>query len=459
MTPASDAPTAIGRYRIEGLLGRGAMGVVYRAFDPEIERPVAVKLVRTDLLVGQARENYLQRFRREAQAAGRCSHPNIVSLYDVSVDESGNPYLVMEFVAGASVDRLLACGQVFSPGQVTTVGVQVLEALDYAHGLGVVHRDVKPANILLEQAQVGLRVKVTDFGISRIVASDMTEVGTVIGTPSYMSPEQCLGEEVGPRSDLFSMASVLHEMLSGQKAFHGTSIGQLTLRLMQEKPSAIPGLPPRMQAVLDRAHAKRPADRFASAGEMAEALRQTMGTTRAPETATSAETVAVTSAPSRASATTPVEPGIARDVERLLATYVGPLARHLLQRALEQAESADAFVQSLAAAIEGQAHREAFLQRARAALRGSASAFRGTGQTQESGRTAPGTISAEDRERVTRELARHLGPVASLLVRRAASSATSLGELRAIVAAHIDDEAERQTFLANRRASEIGPER
>ncbi|MBV8575734.1 MAG: protein kinase [Acetobacteraceae bacterium] len=451
MTPTSDAPPAIGRYRIEGLLGRGAMGVVYRAYDPEIERPVAVKLVRADLLVGQSREEYRQRFRREAQAAGRCSHPNIVGLYDVSADESGNPFLVMEYVPGTSVDRLLAGGQAFSPGQVITVGVQVLEALDCAHGLGVVHRDIKPANILLlEQAQAGLRVKVTDFGISHIVASDMTQVGTVIGTPSYMSPEQCLGQEVGPQSDLFSMASVLYEMLSGQKAFHGTSIGQLTLRLMQEKPSPIPGLPPRMQAVLDRAHAKRTEDRFASAGAMAEALRQVTGTAKAREPAPSAETVVIASAPFRTGGTAPVEPGVARDVERLLAAHVGPLARHLFQRALEQAESADAFVQSLAESIEGQAQREAFLRRARAALRGSASAFSATGQTQASGRMASAAIPAEDRERVARELARHVGPVASLLVRRAASSVASVEQLRAVLATHIDDEKARRAFLAGR---------
>ncbi|MBV9777630.1 MAG: serine/threonine protein kinase, partial [Acetobacteraceae bacterium] len=163
----TNTPERIGRYRIERVLGRGAMGVIYKAHDPAIDRPVAIKLVRADLLDGGERDEYLARFRQEAQAVGRCTHPNIVALYDYATHE-GNPFLAMEYVEGVSLAQALERGTRFRPDEAAFIMVQVLEGLGCAHELGVVHRDVKPANVLLLP---GGRVKVTDFGISRIGGS------------------------------------------------------------------------------------------------------------------------------------------------------------------------------------------------------------------------------------------------------------------------------------------------
>ena len=209
------------------------MGVVYEAHDPAIDRKVAIKLVRTDLLAGQERQDYVERFRREAQAAGRCNHPAIVAIYDFALHE-GDPFLAMEYVEGLGLDQALAHGEGFAPDAAVHVVLQVLDALDYAHARGIVHRDIKPANILL---MAGGRVKVMDFGIARIDSSDLSLVGMVIGTPRYMSPEQCRGETVDSRSDLFSAAVMLQEMLIGQRPFPGRSFTEIAHRLLNEPPA------------------------------------------------------------------------------------------------------------------------------------------------------------------------------------------------------------------------------
>ena len=217
-------PSHIGRYRVERELGRGAMGVIYQADDPDIGRTVAIKLVRADLLDGDDREQFLARFRHEARAAGRCAHPNIVALYDFAMHE-GNPFLAMEFVDGVGLGQALKQAGRFAPAEAVAIITQVLDALGAAHALGIVHRDVKPANILLLPNG---QVKVTDFGISRLDTSHITQDGAIIGTPAYMSPEQCRGDDVDARSDLFSVGSVLYELLTGSRAFSGRNVTEVT---------------------------------------------------------------------------------------------------------------------------------------------------------------------------------------------------------------------------------------
>jgi len=216
-------PGQIGRYRIESVLGRGAMGIIYGAHDPAIDRKVAIKLVRADLLQGGDRSEYVARFQQEAQAAGRCAHPNIVAVYDFALHE-GNPYIAMEYINGVSLAQVPARPGGFAIPEIIDLGGQMLDALAAAHALGVIHRDIKPANIMLTDHG---RVKVTDFGISRLDTSHITGSGAVIGTPSYMSPEQCRGETADGRSDLFSVGVVLYELLTGTKPFAGTSQHQV----------------------------------------------------------------------------------------------------------------------------------------------------------------------------------------------------------------------------------------
>ena len=257
-------PHRIGRYVVEGVLGRGAMGVIYRAHDPDIDRPVAIKLIRADLLDGGDRANFIARFRREAQAAGRCAHPNIVAIYDFALHE-GNPFLAMELVDGLTLVQ--ARDARFAMEDAVFVMLQVLTALGAAHALGIVHRDIKPANIMLTPDSW---VKVTDFGISRLDTSHLTQDGAVVGTPSYMSPEQCRGQAVDARTDLFSAGVVLFELLSGQKPFTGQNAIEVFERLLNQPAPDVrdvdPAIPGAMAAAVARSLAKDPAERFGTAG-------------------------------------------------------------------------------------------------------------------------------------------------------------------------------------------------
>ena len=343
----------IGRYRVERVLGRGATGVVYLAHDPVIDRKVAIKLVRAELVDESAHAEYLERFQREAQAAGRCQHPNIVAIYDFALDGS-NPFLVMEYVDGANLADVLRQRGRFAVDAALGVILQVLDALACAHAIGVVHRDVKPANILLT---AGERVKVTDFGIARLDTSHLTQVGMMIGTPSYMSPEQCAGDPADARSDVFSAGAMLYEMLSGQRAFPGQSATDVTYRVVHEAPADLrtlaPGIPPWVEAAVRRALAKAPADRFASAQEMSTAVRggSVMPTMTPPD-----DTLV---APVTRTVMTATE--IER-AERALAMYVGPIAKLLVKRALASGATTATLWEDLAEHIEREVDRAAFLR-------------------------------------------------------------------------------------------------
>ena len=276
----------VGRYEILAEIGRGASGQVYRARDPEIDRLVAVKVLTPS--AGADPQEVLawrERFRREARAAGRLTHPNIVAIHDVGEDD-GRPFLVMELVEGESLDQHLRTQGPFPMEQVVSIGKEVALALDYAHRQGVVHRDIKPANILLRRD--GL-VKVTDFGIARLSGAEATRTGQILGTPSYMSPEQIAGGKVDGRSDLFSLAAVMYELLTGEKTFPGETVSTILYRIVHEEPIPIRRLNPSLSSPLDlclrRALAKDPAERHASAGELAKDLQAT-ATSRPSDAAT-----------------------------------------------------------------------------------------------------------------------------------------------------------------------------
>jgi len=224
-------PAKIGKYDIQSVLGKGAMGVVYKAFDPGIERVVAIKTVRKDLVDPDLVEQSMARFKNEAVAAGRLLHPNIVSVYEYGEDDA-NAFIVMEFVEGTGMREFMNRGANFDLGQIAALMAQLLQALDFAHERGVVHRDIKPANLIMTKDGT---LKVADFGIARIDTSNLTTMGMVMGTPSYMSPEQCQGQTVDRRSDLFSAAVVLYELLTGTKPFAG-ALETIGYKICHENP-------------------------------------------------------------------------------------------------------------------------------------------------------------------------------------------------------------------------------
>jgi serine/threonine-protein kinase len=261
----------IGRFEILQELGRGAMGAVYQARDPQIGRIVAIKVILTASLDPQDVAAYRQRFQREAQAAGRMSHPGIVTIYDFAEDEAGQPYLVMEFVEGTPLDKLLAPGTERLPlSKTLNIAIQVARALDYAHRRGVIHRDVKPANILLTAEGIA---KIADFGVAKLAGTQLTQVGQMVGTPAFMSPEQFSGATVDARSDLFSLGAALYWMCTGERPFAGDTLTSISFKVVYAP--HIPArqlqrsLPEELDTVLSRALAKNPGDRYASCAELA----------------------------------------------------------------------------------------------------------------------------------------------------------------------------------------------
>ncbi len=261
-----------GRYRIIKELGKGTMGVVYQAHDPQIDRMVALKVLRPDRVTS---EDFVARFLKEARAIGRLSHPQIVTIYDVGEDK-GTIYIAMEYLKGEPFEQVVRSGRLTVPKSID-IARQVAEALDYAHGKGIIHRDIKPSNIILALED---RVKLTDFGIARIedlTAGYQTQAGEILGTPIYMAPEQVAGKKVDGRSDLYALGVILYEMIAGRRPFTGSNIASIFRAITldePEPPSAIdPFLSKPISDLIMKSLAKRPDDRFQTGRQMADALR------------------------------------------------------------------------------------------------------------------------------------------------------------------------------------------
>jgi serine/threonine protein kinase len=263
-----------GRYDLREELGRGAMGVVFHGFDPVIGRDVAVKTLRlSEAGTGLSREELVGRFQTEARAAGLLAHPNIVVIFDAG-EEDGLFYITMEFVEGRSLQSVIDARQPFPVPRVMKLMDQVCSALDFAHQHNVVHRDIKPANLMLTADDV---VKITDFGTAKILQFGTAQTAHVMGTPSYMSPEQVKGKPVDGRSDIFSLGVILYELMTGEKPFPGQNITTVIYKIINEEPipprSLDSTIHPGLSAVITRALAKEPADRFQSCHELMSALK------------------------------------------------------------------------------------------------------------------------------------------------------------------------------------------
>lgn len=263
----------LGRYEIISEIGQGAMGVVYKATDPLIDRIVAIKTINLGL-AQEEKEEYEGRFYQEAKAAGRLSHPNIVTIYDVG--KSGEvAYIAMEFLQGREIRDILNEGQILPVREVLDIVSQVALGLAYAHEHGIVHRDVKPSNIMMIRDG---HVKITDFGIARMEsASVRTQTGMVLGSPKYMSPEQVMGKLIDQRSDIFSLGVMLYEMLTGKAPFAGENVNAImyqTLNAIPPPPSSLnPAVPDMLNFIVAKALAKGLEDRYQNAKDLADDLR------------------------------------------------------------------------------------------------------------------------------------------------------------------------------------------
>src|SRR5436305_4006619 len=256
----------LGRYEIVSELGRGAMGVVYKALDPTIGRTVALKTMRIDVH-GLETEDVLRRFKNESRAAGVLNHPNIVTIYDAA-EQDGTFFMAMEFMEGTTLHSIIAEKRVLAPEEIIQISRQVCKGLDYAHSHGIIHRDIKPANIMITANGA---VKIMDFGIAK-AGGGMTNTGQVLGTPNYMSPEQVKGKTLDGRSDLFSFAVILYEMITGEKPFVGQNVTTIIYKIVNESPISPRDLDvtvhPGLSAVVTKALAKAPDDRYQTGADL-----------------------------------------------------------------------------------------------------------------------------------------------------------------------------------------------
>lgn len=450
--PTVQHPERLGKYPITGVLGEGAMGVVYRAFDPDIRRMVALKTIRRQ--GGESAEAVAYtaaRFRNEAQAAGRLQHPGIVGVYDFG-DDGQVAYIAMEYVQGHSLAHYMAHEVRFSEADVASIVTQTLDALAHAHENGVWHRDIKPANLILTHTG---RIKVADFGIARLEASSLTAANSVMGTPMFMAPEQFLGQGVDHRADLYAVGVVLYQLVAGRAPFVGTpeALMYQVVHQVPVPPSTLAGAlhGPRFDAVAAHALAKEPAARPAAAAAMRQAVAQALGQALPPAVAREsvfALPMAQADAPTERIVPLPTgEPEVAQtwdtaalaQVEASLARHVGPLAAVMVRRASRSCADLAALQANLAEQITNPAAREAFLGRSTAG---------GTGAAPGSARTkppAPGPASQDSAarqatltdgqiEQAQRLLAAQVGPIASVVVKRAVARTRQREALFALLA-------------------------
>jgi serine/threonine-protein kinase len=443
-------PTHIGRYRIEGVLGHGGMGVVYLGFDPGLGRRVAVKTVRKALQAGPCWDP-VERFRREARAAARLSHPHVVTVHELCED-AHRTCLVCEHVAGASLEAELQRQGRPPLVQALRWMDQLLDALQHVHAHGIVHRDVKASNLLLTP---GGDIKLTDFGIAHVDTAPRTQVGLMIGTPGCMAPEQMRGGTIDGRADTFAAGVLMYELLTGRRPWSG-SAEELMEQILSRAPLPPSALRPEAAAldgVVLRALAPTPAQRFESAAAFREALRSA----GFPCAASAATQPALPAADATRLLARPAQQGagacsatLLQRVETTLRSHVGPIAGVLVSRASRSAPDFDALLQQLARHIPAQAEREQFLGTLHGAgTRLTAAAARSNATLQAA--PCPGAAVLDEARvaEVVQRLALHLGPMAGVAVRRARAAADSLPALVRLAAQSVPDARARRRFLAD----------
>jgi serine/threonine-protein kinase len=296
--------TSLGRYKIQGVLGKGAMGLVYDGLDPTLDRRVAIKTILTRNLDEATAKHYSMRFQREVRAVARLNHPNIVQVYDFGA-EGDLAYIVMEYIQGRELKDSFDKKELFDLGTTFGLMTELLSALDFAHEAGIIHRDVKPANVMVD---AGGHAKLTDFGVARVedpdaATGESTRAGAVIGTPSYMSPEQIQGQPIDRRTDIFSAGVVFYQLLTGQKPFEGTQWA-LAKKIIQDDPvwpSKVVQIPALIDRVVARALSKAPEQRYQTARKFAEDLKRILEG-KEPEAASAPAASAAAAAPAAPSA-------------------------------------------------------------------------------------------------------------------------------------------------------------
>jgi predicted Ser/Thr protein kinase len=463
-------PQRLGKYQVLEVLGEGAMGVVYKGFDPDIRRTVALKTIHRQFDDGsEFAASMAARFRHEAQAAGRLAHPGIVGVYDYGEDDRV-AFIAMEYVQGHSLAHYIGNRVRFTDTDIPGVMCQLLDALQHAHDQGVWHRDIKPANIIMA---AGGRLKVADFGIARIDSGGLTQANTMIGTPAYMAPEQFLGQTIDQRVDIYSAGVLLYLLLTGRPPFSGPQ-DVLLYKVVHEPPlppSQVEGSnrPRFYDTLVATALAKAAAQRYASAASFKQALLDALGEP-VDETAWD-RTIVAAPLPRKAPAATPTvessaaptsmtglgaegwDRSVLAQAEASLARHVGPLAAVLVRRAARDCSDVAALYAKLAEQVTNAAARSAFLGEATAsgALAGRTGvATAGAAGAATASAPAPGGSPLGETllEPAGRLLAQHIGPIAKIVVKKAAARTNQREAFFALLAEAVADPAARARLLA-----------
>lgn len=476
-------PDKVGKYELQSVIGQGGMGMVYKGYDRDIDRIVAIKVMHPYLAAQSAGLDLMQRFKQEARAAARCVHNNIVTVFDYGISQD-SPYIVMEYVEGLDLHSFLKAEQAIPLRQIADIILQTLAALDYAHRCGVIHRDIKPANILLLES--GL-VKVADFGIAKLDTSELTAPGDIIGTPIYMSPEARTGLPTDARTDLYAVGMVLLRLISGKRLMQGDG-GTPDLTELPPPSELGPAEQAQFQDLLKTALAPHPEDRFQSAHEFMRQLKGILAPNSVYESPV--DELAVTVVKTKrwvsqqramqsldAAGATPASPPshyltpqAADLLNDELASYLGPVSSRLIMATAAKSRTLDELIDRLTKQIPSEVERKAFMRsvehkgvrrlsmlastREQAGSRtGDSADFHQALGTPASGERgihgAPG-VTLEELATVTDQLAVYIGPLASYLVKRYANNAANLRQLYEKLATHIEDPAEREQFLSQR---------
>ena len=484
-------PEKLGKYPITGVLGEGAMGVVYRGFDPVIQRPVAIKTIRSQLPgADPSGTSAAARFRNEAQAVGRLLHPGIVAIYEYGED-ADTAFIAMELVQGRTLSQVLEANPRLPEPDVLRIMDQLLAALDEAHHHGVWHRDIKPANILITSTG---QLKITDFGIARIASVALTQVTSTIGTPGYMAPEQYRAEAVDHRVDLFAAGVLLYRMLAGEQPFRGSveSVMYQILHRDPAPPSQIPGAlrPAFYDAIVAKALAKDKLARFDSAAQFRAELEKRARAIPAAEAQTTVIVVhshppapaemenrsyaisEMPTTPVAALQSVTVPPGweaaeLSR-VEHALASFVGPVAKVLVRMAAKETGDLMALATALMSHLPDEPDRQRFLAMVQPPATARTHASKGSGAGSrtsptraptplpDTGRTAGQPLSADDVAHGLKVLTSHIGPIAAIVVKKASAKAPTQEQFFEMLAEHAAEGAERHQLVKALRSRKPG---
>jgi len=472
--PAPDIPEKIGKYKVQHLLGKGAMGLVYRAFDSDIERTVAIKTLHPHLIEGEQGIDFEQRFIQEAKAAARCLHPNIVAVFDFGVNDA-SPYIVMEYVEGDELKQKLQNKEFFTFNSSIEIIIQILEALNYSHEKGVVHRDIKPANIMLMKNG---KVKVSDFGVARLDNSDLTSTGMMVGTPNYMSPEGMHGLKVDQRSDLFSVGILLFELLTSQRPYTGLSLLE-AISPLDKTDKLDKTQVEQITPIILKALQPKPDTRYQFASEFLFDLKNILAGTNndqgtviyqansnPPSNNNNSHTSATATDKSDLNVQA-IHSDVLAKLEASLVKYIGPTARILVKKLSKKSSSIHDLSISLSEKIPNEAERSEFLRSlestgVRAALASQTAINNDLSRSGIEQASSHETLikpeqalslSSDKLDSIAEQLTFFVGPLAKRLVSKAYKKSSNIDEFYRKLSSYIPDSAEQTDFLTKVKKS------